>query len=148
MANEYWVSPSVDGTTACDTNSGIPGAAPNGAQMQGNPNPLNVNQVQVNQTPAPQNPVQQLTGTQLSSGQIAHNAVPTNVNSAPGTDSLLAQMSRGQVIMADSTYGQSAYIPGNAGAGNVNNPPVAPVTARVAATLTFPTATSTNHTGN
>jgi hypothetical protein len=149
MANEYWVSPSVDGTTASDTGTGMPGAAPLGAGlMQGNPDPHSINQVQINQTPAPQNPPQQLSATQLSSGLIATNAVPTNVNSAPGTDSLMAQMSRGQVIMADSTYGQSAFIPGNAGAGPVNNAAAVPVTARVASTLTFPSSAPTNHMGN
>jgi hypothetical protein len=148
MANEYWVSPSIDGTTASDTNTGMPGAAPLGAQMQGNPNPVSINQPQVNQTPAPQNPVQQLSATQLSSGLIATNSVPTNVNSAPGTDSLLAQMSRGQVILADSTYGQSQSVPANGGASNIAAPASVPVTARVAATLTYPTSSATNHVGN
>jgi hypothetical protein len=154
MANEYWVSPSIDGTTACDTATGMPGAAPvpgAGNQMQGNPDPRNINQPQVLQTPAPQNPVQQLSSTQMSSGLIATNSVPTNANTAPGTDSLLAQMSRGQVLMCDSTYGQSGFIPQNGGASPQAVSPAAnitqPVTARVASVLTYPTSSPTNHTG-
>jgi hypothetical protein len=129
-----------------DVNVGFPGAAPNGTQMQGNPNPPNGQPAQA--LSGNQNAPQQLTSTQISSGNISANSVPINVLSAPGTDSLLAQMSRGQVLMADSTYGQSAYIPGNAGAGNVNNPPVQPVVARVASALTYPAPGAQNNTGS
>jgi hypothetical protein len=129
-------------------NAGFPGAQPNGTQMQGNPQvPSNL---PAQNLPGNQNAVQQLTGTQISAGNISANSVPTNVLSAPGTDSLLAQMARGQVIMADSTYGQGGFVPGNAGAGQPPGAPIAtPVTARVASTLTYPAAGSAqNYTGN
>jgi len=134
-----------------EVNDGYPGAAPvpgAGAQMQGNPSgePSGVTY----SLPGNQNAPQQLTGTQQSSGNIVNSSVPTNVNMAPGTDSLLAQMSRGQVILADSTYGQSQFVPANGGAGQ--SPGVAgavPVTARVASTLTYPSPGSAqNYTGN
>jgi hypothetical protein len=130
----------------------MPGAAPvagSGNQMQGNPQTPSAATPQPT-LPGNQNAVQQLTGTQISAGNISANSVPTNVLSAPGTDSLLAQMSRGQVIMADSTYGQGGFVPGNGGAGQPPGAPTAtPVTARVASTLTYPAAgASQNYTGS
>jgi hypothetical protein len=113
--------------------------------MQGNPN-LPSGQPQ-QALPGNQNAVQQLTGTQLSNGNIIASSVPTNVLSQPGTDSLLAQIARGQVMLGDSTYGQSAFIPANGGAANPNIAAATPVTARVASTLTYP-ATQQNYTGN
>jgi hypothetical protein len=130
-----------------ETNTGMPGAAPNGAQMQGNPNG-SVDAVPQQNLPGNQNAVQQLAATQISNGNISANSVPINVNSAPGTDSLLAQLSRGQVILTDTTYGQSAYIAGNAGAGNVNTPAVQPVVTRVASGLTYPAPGAQNHVGS
>lgn len=134
---------------ASETNVGYPGAAPLGTQMQGNPSPP-ASATPQPQLPGNQNAPQQLTGTQVSSGNIIASSVPTNVLTAPGTDSLLAQMSRGQVIMGDSTYGQSQFVPANGGAGQP--PGVAgsvPVTARVASTLTYPAgAAAQNYTGN
>jgi hypothetical protein len=128
--------------------AGAPGAAPSGtALMQGNPQSSQFTP-SGNYLPGNQNAVQQLTGTQISSGNVIASSVPTNVNTVPGTDSLLAQMSRGQVIMADSLYGQSQFVPANGGAGQP--PGVAgsvPVTARVAATLTYPAGQQT-FTGN
>src|SRR6266404_6015251 len=122
--------------TPYETNAGFPGAAPNGAQMQGNPNiPPGL---PAQNLPGNQNTPAQLLPTQLSNGNISLNSVPTNVLSAPGTDSLLAQMSRGQVVLTDSTYGMSQFIPGNAGAGNVNTPTAQPVVTRVASGLTYP----------
>jgi len=137
--------------TVLDTNSGMPGAAPNGAQMQGNPNgPVGAQPAQA--LPGNQNPVQQLTATQISAGNISANSVPTNVNTQPGTDSLLAQMSRGQVIMADSTYGQGGFVQQNAGSSPQAQQPAAsitqPVTARVANALTYPAPGAQNNTGN
>src|SRR5208282_1420423 len=96
---------------ATETNVGNPGAAPLGTGlMQGNPQTPPTATPQPN-LPGNQNAVQQLTGTQISSGNIVASSVPTNVLTQPGTDSLLAQMSRGQVIMGDSTYGQGAFVP-------------------------------------
>lgn len=133
-----------------EVNDGYPGAAPvpgAGNLMTGNPN-IEPSGVLIN-LPGNQNAVQQLTATQISSGNISLNSVPTNVLSAPGTDSLLAQMSRGQVILADSTYGQSAFIPANGGASNPNIAAQTPVVTGPASGLTYPAAgSSQNYTGN
>jgi hypothetical protein len=86
--------------------------------------------------PAPQNPGQQLLGTQISNGSLPLQTHPNNVAAPPGTASLLAQMSRGQVIMADSTYGQGGFIPANGGSSPQAGQPAQnisqPVLARVA----------------
>jgi hypothetical protein len=137
-----------------EVSDGYPGAAPvpgAGNQMQGNPNlePSG----STNGLSGNQNAPQILAGTQISSGNISANSVPTNVLTAPGTDSLIAQMSRGQVLMCDSTYGQSGFIPQNGGASPQAVTPAAnvsqPVTARVASTLAYPAVgSSQNYTGN
>ncbi len=134
-----------------EVNDGYPGAAPvpgAGNQMQGNPN-IEPSGVLIN-LPGNQNAPQQLLATQLSSGNISANSVPTNVNTAPGTDSLLAQMSRGQVILGDSTYGQSAFIPGSSGTPNpINGAFQVPVVTGQASALAYPAAGSAqNYTGN
>lgn len=133
-----------------EVNDGYPGAAPvpgAGNQMQGNPN-IEPSGVLIN-LPGNQNAPQILTATQISAGNIIASSVPTNVLSAPGTDSLMAQMSRGQVILADSTYGQSAFIPANGGAANQNIAAVTPVVTGSASGLTYPAAgASQNYTGN
>jgi hypothetical protein len=131
--------------------AGQPGAAPVGATMQGNPQASQFTP-NGNYLPSNQNAVQQLTGTQISAGNINTNSVPTNALTAPGTDSLMAQMSRGQVIMADSTYGQSGFIPQNGGASPQAVTPAANITqpalARVASGLTYPAPNATSFTGN
>lgn len=131
--------------------AGQPGGAPVGATMQGNPQESQFTP-NGNYQPGNQNAVQQLTGTQVSAGNISANSVPVNVLTAPGTDSLLAQMSRGQVIMADSTYGQGGFVPSNGGASPQVPSPAANVTqpalARVASGLTYPAPGAQNHTGN
>jgi hypothetical protein len=132
--------------------AGAPGGAPvpgAGTLMTGNPQESQFTP-NGNYLPQNQNCPQQLTSTQISAGNISANSVPTNVNTAPGTDSLLAQMSRGQVIMADSTYGQGGFVPGNAASPNPiggSAGPV-PVTARVASALTYPAPGATSFTGN
>jgi hypothetical protein len=134
-----------------ETNSGFPGAAPvpgAGNLMTGNPQvPSNLPDQNL---PGNQNTGAQLLATQLSNGNISANSVPTNVLSAPGTDSLLAQMSRGQVILKDSTYGMAQFTPGNA-APAPGAPTTQPVTAGVASAasgLTYPAPGSQNYTGN
>jgi hypothetical protein len=126
-----------------------PGTA--GTLMTGNPQESQYTP-NGNYLPSNQNAVQQLTGTQISAGNICTNSVPINALTAPGTDSLLAQMSRGQVIMADSTYGQSGFIPQNGGASPQAVTPAANITqpalARVAAGLTYPAPGATSFTGN
>lgn len=123
MSNEYWV-PGVDGTTSADTNIGMPGAPPNITPgMQGNPDPRNINAPNVLQPAAPQTgPAQVLgavpdTASGLATGGIPHNAQPTNVNTAPGTDSILAQIARGQLSLNQSNYGQGGFLPADAGRG-------------------------------
>jgi hypothetical protein len=133
-----------------EVNDGYPGAAPvpgAGNLMQGNPN-IEAGGVAIN-LPGNQNSSGAPLTTQIASGNIIASSVPTNVLSAPGTDSLLAQMSRGQVILADSTYGQSQFIPANGGATNVSQPASVPVVTGPASGLTYPAAgSSQNYTGN
>jgi hypothetical protein len=133
-----------------EVNDGYPGAAPvpgAGNLMQGNPN-IEASGVLIN-LPGNQNSSGAPLTTQLAAGNIISSSVPTNVLSAPGTDSLLAQMSRGQVILADSTYGQSAFIPANGGASNPNIAAATPIVTGPASGLTYPAAgSSQNYTGN
>jgi hypothetical protein len=133
-----------------EVNDGYPGAPPipgAGNQMTGNPN-IEPSGVLINM-PGNQNAPQILAATQISSGNIIASSVPTNVLSAPGTDSLLAQMSRGQVIMADSTYGQSQSVPANGGASNIAAPASVPVVTGPASALTYPAPGSAqNYVGN
>lgn len=121
--------------------AGAPGAAPIGATMQGNPQSSQYTP-DGNYPPGNQNAPQQLLGTQIARGDISANSVPTNVLTAPGTDSLLAQMSRGQVILKDSTYGMAQFTPGNPA------PAVQPVVTGPANGLTYPAPGAQNHTGN
>jgi hypothetical protein len=113
----------------------MPGAAPvpgAGNQMTGNPNPVQVTVIAENvEPPQPQNTAAQTLSTQLANGNLPHNLQPTNVLQGAGPsnqggnaggDSLLAMMSRGQVIRGDSTYGQGTYVPGNGGAGPISVP--------------------------
>ncbi len=127
--------------------AGQPGGAPVGSTMQGNPQESQITP-NGNYQPGNQNAPQQLTATQISAGNICTNSVPTNALTAPGTDSLMAQMSRGQVMLGDSTYGQSQFVPANGGAGQ---PPgvagTVPITARVGSALTYPAGQQT-FTGN
>ena len=153
MANSFW-TPTAN-PDAFATSVGMPGAAPLGAQMQGNPNPGGLQDNCLGTEPGtPQNPVQQLTGTQLSSGFIPTNLQPTTVLQGAGTtqqganaggDSLLAQMARGQVLLCDSTYGQGGFIPQNGGASPQATTPAAnitqPTTARVANLVTYAAGT-------
>jgi hypothetical protein len=54
----------------------------------------------------------------ISRGAVPLSAVPTSgVLQQTGTDSLLAQMSRGQVSLNQSNYGQPAQVPKEAGTG-------------------------------
>ena len=99
--------------------AGQPGAAPVGSTMQGNPASSQYQPSGV-QPPQPITSSAQLLATQISNGQIPLHTHPTTVAGPPGVDSLLAQLSRGQVIFNQSTYGQSAFIPPNGGAGPQN----------------------------
>lgn len=150
MANTFWTPTTLSDAFA--TSNGMPGAAPLGAgAMQGNPTPPSGDTCLGTEPGEPQNPVQQLTHTQLSGGQLPANLQPTttlqgtgpsNQGGAAGGDSLIAQMSRGQVLMCDSTYGQGGFIPSNGGASPQVPSPAAnitqPATARVASVVTYP----------
>lgn len=153
MANTFWTPTNLPDSFA--TSVGMPGAAPlpgAGNQMQGNPNPGALQDNCMGTEPGtPQNPVQQLTATQVSSGLIPTNlqptttlqgAGPTNQGGNAGGDSLMAQLSRGQVLLCDSTYGQGGFIPQNGGASPQATTPAAsitqPATARVASVVTYP----------
>lgn len=106
---------------AFDTAAGMPGAAPvPGGQMTGNPDPHQDTMPQVNiEPPIPQNSSAQSISTQLANGTVPHNLQPTNVaqgvgapaaGAPAGGDSLLAMMSRGQIMRGDSTYGQPVSV--------------------------------------
>ena len=133
-----------------DTNVGMPGAAPvhgvSGSLMTGNPNGAS-NAVPEQDLSGNQNSGAALLATQLASGNVLHNSVPTNVLSTPGTDSLLAQMSRGQVMLGGSTYGQSQFIPSNGGASKQPQPASVPVVTGPANGLTYPSPGAQDHTG-
>lgn len=160
MANTFWTPLAQPDANA--TGVGMPGAAPLGSgAMQGNPNPpSNTDNCFGTEPGLPQNPVQQLTATQLSSGLIPANLQPTNVPQGAGPsnqggnaggDSLLAQIARGQVILADSTYGQGGFIPQNGGSSPQAQQPAAtntqPVTARVASAVTYAAGVTPNLSG-
>ncbi len=94
----WFVAP--EGAAYYDTNTGMPGCAPISSQMTGNPNPPADTP---DFPPAPQNSAAAPLTTQMSNGNIPVQSKTT----VAGADSLLAQLSRGAVIQADSTYGQS-----------------------------------------
>ena len=155
MANTFW-TPNAN-PDAFATSVGIPGAAPvpGGTLATGNPNGGSLQDNCLGTEPGtPQNPVQQLTVTQLAAGLIPTNLQPTNVLQGAGPsnqggnaggDSLLAQIARGQVLLCDSTYGQSGFIPQNGGASPQAAAPAAnitqPSTARVANVVTYAAGT-------
>jgi hypothetical protein len=94
----------------------MPGAPPSTTVgMQGNPNPANCNQPIVTQLPKPQTGATQVLGAGpevanlISQGLIPMNSQPTNVLVTPGGDSLLAQISRGQLLLNQTTYGQGSF---------------------------------------
>ena len=122
MSNEFWV-PGADGTTAADTGIGMPGGppVPGAASMQGNPDPRNVNAPNVLQPASPQVGATQVLGavpdtaSGLATGGIPHNGQNTNAAVQPGGDSIMAQISRGQLSLNQSNYGQGSFIPQNGG---------------------------------
>lgn len=146
MTNLY---PAGDITQTAGDIPSEPGAAPVGTLMQGNPQASQYEPGGAH-VPGPQNTSSQLLGTQISTGNIPVHTHPNTVAAPPGVDSLLAQMSRGQVIMADSTYGQSGFIPANGGASPQGVQPAQnvsqPILARVASGV--PIATPPIYTGN
>lgn len=133
--------------TPYETNAGMPGAAPLGTQMQGNPNGA-VGAMPEQNLPGNQNSSDALTATQLASGNISANSVPINVNTAPGTDSLLAQISRGQLSLGGSTTFQSSMLRADGGTAPAGQPSIVPQPVRTASSLTYPAPGAQNHTGS
>lgn len=95
----------------------VPGAAPQGSgAMQGNPAAAQLAPFGVH-PPAPQPSPSVGLHYQQSNGNVPSNAQPTNVPLGAGNDSLLAQLSRGQLILNQSTYGQGGFVPANGATG-------------------------------
>jgi hypothetical protein len=124
------------------------GAAPNGTLMQGNPGDTSARANQGQYAPGNQNTSAQLLATQLANGSICTHSIPSNVKTAPGTDSLLAQMSRGQVILGQSTYGQSQNLAADGGASAPIAPTTQPVITGQASALTYPAPSAQIHVGD
>jgi hypothetical protein len=97
-----------------------PGAAPVGSTMTGNPQAAQYAPFGDIQ-PAPQcGGAGQTVNTPLahdgmSRGNVPVNAQPTNIGGGSGNDSIMAAMSRGQVLLNQSTYGQGGFMPSNGG---------------------------------
>lgn len=133
-----------------------PGAAPvaAGSTMQGNPTSAEYQPFGVLQ-PAPvtggagQTVNTPLSHDHMSRGNIPVNAQPTNIGGGVGNDSLMAAMSRGQVLLNQSTYGQGGFVPQNGGASPQVQSPAAVVQSQangIASTLTV--ASPANYVGN
>ena len=146
MASTFWTA--VGASDAFDTNAGMPGGAPLGSgAMQGNPDTRPNITPSVNvECPVPQNSAAASLVVQLATGAIPHNLQTTNVAQGAGPnqqggnaggDSLLAQMSRGQVMLGDSTYGQGGYTPAAGGQPSPATAAIAQVTG-ASSGVTYP----------
>lgn len=116
------------------------GSAPVGSSMQGNPKDTSDRQNTGVYPPGPQcGSATQVLGASpglhdlIARGAVPHNTAPTSANVVNGTDSLLAQIARGQVILKDTTYGISQFIPQNAGASPQAQTPAAAQVQPIAA---------------
>lgn len=149
-----------DNTQTANADVGQPGGAPVGSSMQGNPQETSYKPFGA-MVPAPQvGGVAQTVNTPLSHDGIARgnvpvNAQPTNIGTGAGaggvgTDSLLAQLARGQVLLNQSTYGQGGFVPQNGGSSPQAQQPGAVNTVSqpngIASTLTV--AAPANYVGN
>lgn len=121
------------------------GNAPVGSSMQGNPYDSASRQNTGVYPPGPQTggATQTVNGPlshdQISRGNIPLNAVPTSgVVQQNGTDSLLAQIARGQVSLNQSNYGQPVSVPSVGGSSPQVQPNATPVPLPngIASTLT------------
>jgi hypothetical protein len=111
----FFPNSSMQNTSTQGGGPGFPGDAPvpNVAQiMNGNPQgsqdqpygvypPQPINGISTSGASAP---------AQMSNGQIPVNVQPSNANIAAGLDSLMAQMSRGQISLNQSNYGQPGAL--------------------------------------
>lgn len=137
-----------------ETNAGMPGGAPIGSSMQGNPG--TPNGMPMEQLPGPQcggagqTVNAPLVHDPIARGRIPLSAQPTNIGGGVGNDSLMAAMSRGQVLLNQSTYGQGGFVPQNGGSSPQAQQPGAVSTVSqangIASTLTV--ANPANYVGN
>lgn len=136
MTNLY---PNPSAATTAGDIPGQPGATPSSAStsvMQGNPSSGQYQPAGV-LPPGPINSSAQALASQISNGQIPLHTQPTNVNVAPGLDSLLAQISRGQVVLKDSNYGNAVFAPASSPA-NQASANVVPIPTGQASAVTVP----------
>jgi hypothetical protein len=129
-------NPVAPGNAPVPNAAGIMNGNPAGSQYQ----PQGV------QPPLPMNTPSAPLTTQIANGQIPLQTQPTNANVAPGLDSLLAQMSRGQVILCDSTYGQGSLVQNFPGGGGNTAATIVPIPTGPASGVTI--ATPPVYTGN
>jgi hypothetical protein len=130
----------------------IPGAAPSStAGMQGNPAAA---QYQPHGTypgiplvgGAGQTINAPLVHDTISRGLVPLSTQPTNAATAPGTDSLLAQMSRGQLSLNQSSYGQPLQVPNAGGQPVLPAPTVVPIVTGIGSAISI--ANPPNYIGN
>lgn len=127
-------------TNTTGNGAGEPGAAPNGSQMQGNPQ---ASQFQPNGTYPPNAQcIRDVAGgsgatcvQQIAEGRIPLNVQPGNIsnnganNCVDGTRSLLSMLSTGQIVLGATSYGLGNALPVGAGVPAVGNSPAAPSVA-------------------
>jgi hypothetical protein len=134
---------------------GQPGGAPVGSTMQGNPQESQFTPYGA-LVPAPQTGGAgqtvnaPLSHDAMARGNIPVNAQPTNIGGGVGNDSLMAAMSRGQVLLNQSTYGQGGFVPQNGGSSPQAQQPgaVSPVSQPNGIASTLTVASPANYTGN
>jgi hypothetical protein len=131
-------NPSLLTSTAGEAS--IPGAIPvPGGVMNGNPAAAQFSPNGL-APPGPQNTSSQLLATQISNGDLPLHVQPSTTNAQPGTDSLLAQLARGQLSLGQSNYGQASFAPtgGNSPQAPQNPPVPAVVTGQASVPLPTP----------
>jgi hypothetical protein len=119
------------GATAANA-SGAGGGNPQESQLQpfGVQPPQPINGISTSGASAP---------AQMSNGQIPVHTQPTNIAVAAGLDSLMAQMSRGQLSLNQSNYGQPGALCPNPNGPAPQGAPVVPVVTGFAAAILIPT---------
>ncbi|HWX29588.1 MAG TPA: hypothetical protein VNZ53_19350 [Steroidobacteraceae bacterium] len=149
MTNLY---PVGDLTQSAGDGVGQPGAAPVGTSMQGNPQASQYTPSGAH-VPAPQAGPGQTVNAPLSHDAMARGNIPlhthpTNAAGPPGVDSLMAQLSRGQLLLNQSTYGQGSLTPANGGAGPQTIPAANVVSLPIGIGSTLNVANPPVYTGN
>lgn len=124
------------------------GAAPSasGTTMQGNPDAASRAQDMGNYPPGPQvGGSGQTLSTPLAHDTISRGGCPLNtqpsnlVNAAPGSQSLLALLSSGQVTFNQTNYGNAVFAPASSPA-NQASPNVVPAPTGPGSAITVPAA--------